>query len=445
VVYLQSLYLHLAANTSEQSYDRRICMDFGKREFIRPDLTDWVIHFVRDRTPNDDPKEDATEIHDGYEFPLSTHSLESDADAFSVLRHIITTGGFLPGYSFRKKKTTLYGKIPVVCFTEMPVYAFAKYVQIRGMSSRVASYGIAVLKRELFKAGGRPVIYGLSQPLGSCSGDEVTTRILEDSVLPEAEQYRYVPFDLLRSLSPIDWTHEREWRWRASLPEHALWIPDPEYGDGPRPALPLFRGPKNDGFFSHIRILVWSAEEAKEIGDFLLMCKDSGSNNWSEPYDRVVLQNTSIVVLKTVIEEVESHRNPHAVRLEDLQPSQLVTPVRPSGSRAIKEMVHEALLAAQKEAAAAAQALLDGGRKEILDVCGRAEVITHDPSSEVTAALLELGAASAVGGRYYVIDVMRRVPGVQQALYYYEVAAKAAAKELTRRTGQDFDCRSWWD
>jgi hypothetical protein len=414
-------------------------MDFGKRELIRPDLTEWVIHFVRDRTPNDDPGEDATEIHDG------THSLEPDADAFSVLKHIITTGGLLPGYSFRKGKTTLYGKSPVVCFTEMPVYAFAKYVQMRGMSSRVAPYGIAVLKRELFKAGGRPVIYGLSQPLGSCSGDEVTTRILEDSVLPEAEQYRYVPFDPLRSLSPIDWTHEREWRWRASLPEHALWVPDPEYDVGPRPALPLFRGPKNDGSFSHLRILVWSAEEAKEISDFLLMCKDSGSNNWFEPYDRLVLQNTSIVVLKTVIEEVESHRNPYAVRLEDLQPTQLVTPVRPSVSSVVREMVREALNAAQKEAAAAAQSLVEGGKKEILDVCGSANVITYESSSEVTAALLELGAASAVAGQYYVVDVMQGVPGVQQALYYYEVAAEAAAAELTRRTGQNFYRQSWWD
>ena len=101
----------------------------------------------------------------------------------------------------------------------MPLYALIEYAKTRGKrTGYVGNYGIAFRKRELFAAGARPVIYGVS-----CSHTEVMS--VEDSwykygkrVLDKMcgiglqEQYRYVGTDLTKT-TPIDWTHEREWRW----------------------------------------------------------------------------------------------------------------------------------------------------------------------------------------------------------------------------------------
>jgi hypothetical protein len=96
---------------------------------MRQDHTNWLIHFVRDRLPEQDfPGETEEEYlhHVGAE-------LEPDADAFCVLKTIIRLGGLYPGYSFRSGRTTIYGGEPVVCATEMPLYSFAKYVSDTAM------------------------------------------------------------------------------------------------------------------------------------------------------------------------------------------------------------------------------------------------------------------------------------------------------------------------
>src|SRR4051794_25119474 len=109
---------------------------------MRHDHTSWLIHFVRNRNPEQDfpgQSEDDAKYFAGGE-------LELDASAFQVLCSIIRLGGLIPGYSFRKGKTTLYGGDPVVCVTEMPLYAFASYVKQAATTGRVSAYGIAFLK-----------------------------------------------------------------------------------------------------------------------------------------------------------------------------------------------------------------------------------------------------------------------------------------------------------
>ncbi|MEI6208228.1 MAG: hypothetical protein WCP20_15715 [Desulfuromonadales bacterium] len=87
---------------------------------MRHDHTDWLIHFVRDRLPEQDfpGDEDAADFYVGGE-------LDFEAPAFSVLKTIIRLGGLITGYSFRSGRTSIYGGKPDVCATEMPIYSFA--------------------------------------------------------------------------------------------------------------------------------------------------------------------------------------------------------------------------------------------------------------------------------------------------------------------------------
>ena len=102
---------------------------------MRYDLTNWIIHFVRDRNLDQDFPGSTGEEQD---FCVSGE-LEPDAKAFSVLQTIIRLSGLLPGYSIRNGRTTIYGGLPAVCSTEMPIYSFAKYVQERKSTDSVSS------------------------------------------------------------------------------------------------------------------------------------------------------------------------------------------------------------------------------------------------------------------------------------------------------------------
>jgi hypothetical protein len=78
----------------------------------------------------------------------------------------------------------------------MPLYALLDYTRARGDLASVDRYGIALLKRELFVAGARPVIYGLSRQHQE-SNIKCWPRMLHDSCgISEDEQYRYVAMNL---------------------------------------------------------------------------------------------------------------------------------------------------------------------------------------------------------------------------------------------------------
>src|SRR5690606_32350676 len=66
-------------------------------------------------------------------------------------------------------------------------------------------------KKQMFKNGTRPVIYGTSQPVSVI--DKNGIKLLTPNIFDNKELYRYVAFKLDRLPYPIDWTHEREWRW----------------------------------------------------------------------------------------------------------------------------------------------------------------------------------------------------------------------------------------
>ncbi|MNE85831.1 hypothetical protein D3C80_1828720 [compost metagenome] len=90
----------------------------------------------------------------------------------------------------------------------MPLINFLQYVSLRNDRTRFTEYGVAVLKREMFKISGRPVISGLSAE-NKFEFADASKRIIKPEILPLTEQYRYVKLVLS---SGNDWTHEREWR-----------------------------------------------------------------------------------------------------------------------------------------------------------------------------------------------------------------------------------------
>ena len=171
---------------------------------MRHDHTSWLIHFVRDRDPDQDF---LGETEDEYNLSVGGE-LGPDASAFEVLLSIIKIGGLIPGYSLRNGRTTIYGGDPVICATEMPLYSFANYVKEVNNTKKVSAYGIAFLKSEFYNASGRPVIYGLASNNEFKYSGELTAyrKILEESVLPKSEQYRYVAYNPSFGNS---WTAER--------------------------------------------------------------------------------------------------------------------------------------------------------------------------------------------------------------------------------------------
>ena len=111
----------------------------------RLDLTEWVIHFIHDRKPEDDPSTLADiaqlegyvgdlrlpDYYDEYgngkhilnEYEENEYSLEEDAPALDVLKKILHDGFIKSGWSIRNMSPTIYGPKSAVCFTEMPLYA----------------------------------------------------------------------------------------------------------------------------------------------------------------------------------------------------------------------------------------------------------------------------------------------------------------------------------
>lgn len=424
----------------------------------RTDMTEWTIHFVRERDPKIDYPLQVVNVYESF-----LYDLEIDADAFTILKYILEIGGLRPGYSFRNGKTTIYGGQPAVCFTEMPIYNFAKYSQARNDLKRCSSYGICILKRELYEAGGRPVIYGLSDE-DTLTEDTKLRRIIDESILPQREQYRYVAFNPNRTPYSLDWTHEREWRWKANekLDVQKLWVPSKSEGSELQPALPLFLDKKAGGYFSKVGIIVWNEEEAKSIAETIMLFEDAGRNLFGNPFDKSVISKTFVIMLDKVIEAVETKRNRMANRIEDLLASSFAisTLVRSQPTSTILDTVKKAIEDARE---ASVKAMIDFMEKVprnkdgfVLDVCGFAYVITYDSKTEITQALVELNLATS-HVHFYTIDAIERILPEQRQLFgekyskaemvlsFQEARAKAAAKVLTEALNQQFFVHSVWD
>ncbi len=420
---------------------RSALVRFGMR-VERTDVTKWLIHFVRERDPETGP-------HAGENDDPVSSVLDAKAGPAEVLKSILQEGALRPGWSFRGGRPTIYGGRPAVCFTEMPLLSLAMYAKER-QRTRVAPFGIGLLKRELYAAGARPVISGLSVDEVNDSYDPPFKRMLPEDVLPKREQYRYVALNPGAS-TPIDWTHEREWRWTPREDDaHRAWL---RVGANHLPALPLFRhvlpaaaevdSPK--GFFSRVAIIVDKSDDADAVINQLHAMRDSKGSDYGEVFDPKVIAESFVVVLEDVERLAEGPQRPSATRIETLPASCSRRIGIPTVPEARLSAARTALEAAKSESHKAALEHLNGrDANDVRDVCGGAWVVTDEGAHPNVQALVELGAAHASGDGYYRVDAVDdRVGG--QALSVAEALARGAAEVLTKQLGVCFYVRSWRD
>jgi hypothetical protein len=239
---------------------------------MRTDISEYLIHFLRTPKTADAPNfnnltEDTCEDLKKPYYPLVEDN--EICDEFECLINIIEEGGLRASFSYRNGKPTIYGGHPVVCFTEMPLLNFLEYEKDRNNDNRITKYGFALLKKEVFKHHGRPVISGLSAT-SKFSYLNKDQRIINPKLLPIEEQYRYVGLDLVNG---IDWTHEREWRVKCDLNDQSFSIRD-DWNDNIHYTwgVPIF----TDFYFSEVVIIIQNLDEAKRIYDKVQNQLDSG-------------------------------------------------------------------------------------------------------------------------------------------------------------------------
>lgn len=164
--------------------------------YQRLDLSDKLIHFVRAANRSEDDYF-LSEMH-SYEFAFGEMVEDDVISPFFILRRILRKLQILSTWSFRNGSSTIRGEYPVTCFTDMPISAFvASSIERLKKKQKISNYALVFDKKQMFEIGARPVIYGTTK------GEE----------LPESEKYRFVSYEPTRIPYPIDWTHEREWRW----------------------------------------------------------------------------------------------------------------------------------------------------------------------------------------------------------------------------------------
>ena len=422
------------------------------RQF-RSDLTDWVMHFVHARNLDNEPEEAPKEYNQYHGFPYHENKdlnsrfdswgivdketdLDPSAEAFNVLLKIIRDGHIRSSWAFRNNRPTIYGPRAAVCFTEMPLYALCQYAKERSKKD-VETYAIGVRKRELFTAGGRPVIYGLSGKHEESVFNERWPRKLAPSCgIAEKEQFRYVSMSL-DTQKRIDWSHEREWRWvdhedQCSCPGLPIWLAEEPIS------------------FQSTFIVVQTSSEVERVLNLLKELYDAGSNNYTYPFSKLTLRQTSVVALDR-LNERSGDIQVQALRLDDIPKSETENFNQPEVSPEFTRKVNSVLEEARKAADVAAEAfLLTAQRTEdghVADVVGSAHVMVRDAQSPLISALLELQCISSYPGVGHVVTGVRGFGWRgEQALSVAEAAAKAAKEVFEKHfPNNTFSIRTLWD
>ena len=420
----------------------------------RLDLSSWLIHFVHKHKPEgsyqswvkkqlneDEAKEidiesiKAPDFFDENGCPKTIFDewidddwkLSPNASAFDILRRIIHDGFVKSGWSFRGDSPTIYGPYSTVCFTEMPLYALIDYANKRGRySGYVAQYGIAFKRKELFAAGARSVIYGLSgnkyEAKGSDKYYNAGFRALSERCgIGREEQYRYVHTDLNRE-PPIDWTFEREWR---------LAIKDSRWGD--IPGLPFFLS-KTDYHtpISEVVIIVATNEEKSIVLDQLANMYNSKSTNLGYNYQIELIRAAKVVA----VEQLKGLQDYETIRLDSINP-QVETEM--SLPRVNEDTVNRA-----SEALNATLEICENALKEFQTIhpeiipysypISHAKVCT-DGNTEITQALFKIGKASTFSEGIYYLDTPFSFTGNEKVGQFI---MQKAADFLTEQLGQKF-------
>ncbi len=405
-------------------------------------MSDWLIHFVHNRNMENEAPPwdmlDGTQNHYPVAFrsdeaPIFTHWPEQedyyfphDAEAANIMEKILGDGHIRSGWSFRGGKPTIYGPRSAVCFTEMPLYALLAYAKSRSDEQNVKTYGIALPKAEMFRAGARPVIYGLSgehvelpcHPSNHWRGP----RLLDETCgIAPHEQYRYVTMTLGGN-KRIDWSHEREWRWTKEFVNIDNF-----------PGLPIWSEDCHP--FSKIVLIVQSEAEANHLLDRLKSFYHNPFNHDDCAVSRTAIERTSVLALEMITDHLRSDPN---TRLEDLPALSLQKFAKPKPSSALLKKVQEVVAKARSAA---------GKADDLTNKSGMfwfAWVVTYNAQSEITQALLDLNYAWVnQPGSYVINEVMKDVRSPM--IDVVEAAADAAAHVLTTELGQGFWMHSMRD
>ena len=172
----------------------------------RADFNHALVHLTRERI----------EYSDSSNSFFDPPKIVRTVQPFEVLKEILTAG-VVRGSG---NEGFVKGSQKAVCLSEIPLSAVPYFAsRPEEVNARYRFYGIALSKKGIFAAGGRPVIYLPDN---------------EAQWIPADQKWRHVRYEI----GAVDFTHEREWR----VPENL--------------DLAVVPG---------IYVLVWSPTEAKEI------------------------------------------------------------------------------------------------------------------------------------------------------------------------------------
>jgi hypothetical protein len=107
-------------------------------------------------------------------------------------------------------KGFIIGNDAAVCFQDAPLYSVSQNVYHEvtfrkelGDKTRYSAYGLAFYKPDLYFRGARPVFY---------ENKETAKKMLSEN-----EWWRIVALEFKNKETIIDWTHEREWRFKGDF------------------------------------------------------------------------------------------------------------------------------------------------------------------------------------------------------------------------------------
>ncbi len=415
----------------------------------RLDLSEWIIHFVHQKTGGEDLSElSQLAVDEGFdmesrypdyydangksnyildEFVENEYRIDNEASGFAVLKKILHDGFIHSGWAIRNDRPTIYGPVSAVCFSEMPLYALVEYAKVRGkVSGYVGDYAIAFKRNELFAAGARPVIYGLSSKPIEVYADKKGVfqgRMLSEDLLPLNEQYRYVLTKL--SVNPnnknIDWMMEREWRW--ALPYDQLSVP----------GIPFFLSKEYACFFSEIYIIVSKDEEQDEITNYLRTLYDSKSTNAGIEYNVKAIESAKVVSLES-ISKLDIAEN---IKIESIPFSQIRLPTKYKVTKDEASKILTCFKDAYKIADDAIKQYLDANPEfdEDKGYWGFVNV-TLEGYNKIVEVLREKEKARSYSDGKYYLGQMSSCKSMNLELL--EVGARAAASYLSGMLNEHF-------
>lgn len=377
----------------------------------RTDISKYVIHSVRKPNQNDLPKQEY-DFDENHYLPLTYG--ESLNNEFEVLTNIIREGGLRADLSFRKGRSTIYGNTPVICFTEMPLINFLQYVNLRNDRTRFTEYGVAVLKKEIYENGGRPVISGLSSD-NEFEYFDASKRILKPEIMPFTEQYRYVKLDLSAG---NDWTHEREWRIACTKKDFT--VHNDYHGSSfITYGLNIF----SDMLFSEVILIINSEQEAKDIFQEVQDQLDSGYAKGGEEF----CNNIKYLIVEKAVEYINNH---HISNIEDFPEDIYYSHTFETISDAEKQKVAAALKKCSNLAKEFAEEFfkiynLDTEEKKLnFDVSGFARVASYKSDNKFYRYLLSEDLGSAVNGSLWLHTISKYHMELQSITYQEFICQK---------------------